>query len=301
MKKILYLFIALSILSCKKDSKIESQEKSVQTNSIEQKDIEKLAGGFSFTEGPAADTEGNVYFTDIPENKIYVWTTEDKLETFREHTGGANGLFFDKEGNLLVCEGQKGQLISISPEESDLIVATKYNGKRFNQPNDVWADGKGGAYFTDPKYNGNLELTQGSMQVYYVNSSRDEVKRVTEDLVKPNGLIGTPDGETLYITDPGAGKTYKYNIQKDGTLADKTLFADVGGDGMTIDDEGNVYLTTDGKKAIDIFSKKGQLINSVNIPEQPANVCFGGKAKNHLFITARTSLYRVEVNKKGVR
>lgn len=307
--KIIYYFSVLAlVVSCKNTTKEKTEKTSAEIESVEKnnsnvkfKDVEKLAGDFVFTEGPAVDADGNVYFTDIPENKIYVWTTENELETFKENTGGANGLYFDQDGNLLLCEGQKGRILSIAPDGTESQVATEYMGKRFNQPNDIWADGKGGAYFTDPKYSNDLELPQESMQVYHVNSKRDKVRRVTEDLVKPNGLIGTPDGKTLYITDPGAGKTYKYSIENDGALSDKSLFVDVSGDGMTIDKEGNIYLTTDGKKAIDVFSTEGELIASVSIPEQPANVCFGGKDMNDLYITARTSLYRVGLNKKGVR
>lgn len=300
MKNVIYIIISILLISCKNNSTNKSQEVADEPEAIINGKVEKLASGFMFTEGPATDSEGNVYFTDIPDNKILKWTTEDQLETFRENSNGANGLYFDKEGNLLICEGQKGQITSLSPEGDYKPIATEYNGNRFNQPNDIWADGKGGVYFTDPKYGDDLELPQGSMQVYYANSKPTEVTRVTEDLIKPNGLIGTPDGKTLYITDPGAGKTYKYSIQENGLLADKTLFVNLSGDGMTIDKSGNVYLTTDGKKAIDVFSPEGELITSIAIPEQPSNVSFGGEGKNELYITARTSLYRVELNKEGV-
>ncbi|MFD0931077.1 SMP-30/gluconolactonase/LRE family protein [Psychroflexus salinarum] len=305
--KIIYYFSILALLvSCKNTSEEKTEKVSNETESVQKskskvdfKEVEKLAGDFVFTEGPSADAEGNVYFTDIPENKIYIWTTDDQLKTFKENTGGANGLYFDKDKNLLICEGQKGVIASINQEGEYKSIATEYNGKRFNQPNDIWADGKGGAYFTDPKYSNDLELPQESMQVYYINSDHTEVTRVTEDLVKPNGLIGTPDSKTLYITDPGANKTYKYSIQEDGLLSNKTLFTDLSGDGMTIDNEGNIYLTTDGKKAIDVFAPSGELISSVKIPEQPSNVSFGGEDLNELYITARTSIYRVKVNKTG--
>jgi gluconolactonase len=113
-------------------------------------------------------------------------------------------------------------------------------------------------------------------------------------------LIGTPDGKTLYVTDAQALKTYKYDIQEDGTLTNKTLFVEFGCDGMTIDKEGNVYLTTSGKQTVDIFSPSGQLLESIELPEKPTNVCFGGKDRNQLFITARASVYRVEMETKGV-
>jgi gluconolactonase len=138
------------------------------------------------------------------------------------------------------------------------------------------------------------------MQVYYISSDNNSVSRVTEDLIKPNGLIGTPDGKTLYITDPGAEKTYQYTIENSGKLSHKKLFVEFGGDGMTIDEQGNVYLTTSRKPQVDIFSPQGELLKTIKVPEQPSNVSFGGKERNQLYITARTSLYRVELNKRGV-
>lgn len=303
MKTITYLSIILIILSCKTDSKsdtnYEHDESEIQ-KSISFSKAEKLVGDFKFTEGPATDTDGNVYFTDIPENKIYVWGVDEKLDLFRENTGGANGLYFDNEGLLLACEGQKGLISSISLEGDYTVIASQFEEKRFNQPNDIWPNPEGGIYFTDPKYSDDMQLPQGGMHVYYIHEDRTSISRVTDDLVKPNGLIGTPDGKILYITDPGAGKTFKYNISEEGMLTNKTLFVDVSGDGMTIDTDGNVYLTTDGKKAIDIFSSEGELIASVKVPEQPANVCFGGENKNQLFVTARTSLYRIDSSQTGV-
>lgn len=300
MKNLIFVIISILLISCKNDSKNKSQEIADEPELLITEEVEKLAADFMFTEGPAVDAEGNVYFTDIPDNKIFKWTTKDSLETFKGNSGGANGLYFDKKGNLLICEGQKGQISSISPEGEYETIATEYNGKRFNQPNDIWADTIGGAYFTDPKYSDDQKLPQESMQVYYINPDRTEVIRVTEDLVKPNGLIGTPDGKMLYIADPGTGKTYKYSIEEDGSLSNKSLFTDSGSDGMTIDEDGNVYLTTQGEMAIDIYSPESKLIKSIEIPEQPSNVSFGGKDLTDLYITARTSLYRVGVNQKGV-
>jgi gluconolactonase len=228
-------------------------------------------------------------------------TLDDQLDTFRVNSGRANGLYFDKDENLLSCEGEKGQITSTSPDSDYGPIATEYDGKRFNQPNDLWPDRKGGVYFTDPKYGGDdAELSQDGMHVYFINPDHNSVTRVCDDLEKPNGILGTPDGKILYVTDAQAGKTYKYDIQMDGTLSNKTLFVDLGCDGMTIDNAGNVYLTTSGKEAVDIFSPLGELLGSIAVPEKPSNVCFGGKDRNQLFITARTSIYRVELNTKGV-
>jgi gluconolactonase len=261
--------------------------------------VKKLAGDFRFTEGPAADAQGNVYFTDIPANRILKWSVEEgKLSTFLENSGGANGLYFDKAGNLLACQGGERRLVSISPKGEVTVLADKYEGKRFNSPNDLWIDPNGGVYFTDPRYGNRDGMEMDGEHVYYLTPDRKKVIRVTSDLVRPNGVIGTPNGRRLYVADPGANKTYSYRINGDGTLADKQLFAEQGSDGMTIDARGNIYLTG---KGITVYSRRGEKVADIEVPEGPANVTFGGKDNQTLFITARTSLYSVPMEVRGAR
>ena len=303
MKKTVLLLLAISILACKDKTKkeVETETETSQTEIEITKPLEKLASDFKFTEGPAVDDEGNVYFSDIPNSNIWVWQTNDSLVLFRENSNGSNGLYFDNNQNLLACEGGKSQISITSPEGEYRVLATEYQGKPFNKTNDIWPDSKGGYYFTDPQYGGDMDnLSQGGMHVYYITPENEQVIRVCDDYTRPNGIIGTPDGETLYITDRGAGKTYTYDIQDDGTLENKKLFIDLGSDGMTIDQEGNIYITTKDKSQVDIFSKTGDLIKTIEIPESPTNVCFGGKDRNELYVTAQTSLYRVGLNMKGV-
>jgi gluconolactonase len=260
--------------------------------------VEKLAGGFRFTEGPAADAEGNIYFTDIPNNRIHKWSLDGKLSTFLENSRGANGLFFDKAGNLIACEGGGRQLVSIDPQGRVTVLADKYKGKQFNSLNDLWIAPNGGIYFTDPRYGrGRDDMEQDGEHVYYLAPDRKKVIRVINDMVRPNGLIGTPDGKMLYVADHGGNKTFVYSINKDGTLSNKKLFAPEGSDGMTIDNQGNIYLTT---SMVAVYNKDGRKIETIDVPERPANVCFGGKDKQTLFITARTSLYSVKMQVKGV-
>ncbi len=259
--------------------------------------VKKLAGGFSFTEGPASDAVGNIFFSDIPNNRIHKWSLEGKLTIFRENSGGANGLFFDKSGNLLACEGDGRRLVSINPQGEVEVLAKEYRGKQFNSLNDLWIDPKGGIYFTDPRYGSRDNMEQDGEHVYYLPPGRKEIKRVIDDMVRPNGLIGTPDGKVLYVTDNGGGKTFAYTINEDGTLSNKKLFAPEGSDGMTIDNQGNVYLTTSG---VAVYNTNGEKIELIAVPEGPANVCFGGKDKKTLFITARTSLYSVRMRVSGV-
>jgi gluconolactonase len=259
--------------------------------------VEKLAGEFKFTEGPAADAQGNVFFTDIPNNRIHKWSLDGKLSTFRENSGGSNGLYFDKKGNLLACDGGERRLVSITPKGEMTVLAEQYEGKKFNSLNDLWIDPKGGVYFTDPRYGARDGMEQDGEHVYYLTPDRKSVIRVISDMVRPNGVIGTADGKKLYVADHGGQKTYVYDINKDGTLANKKLFAPEGSDGMTIDNEGNVYLTT---KVVAVYDKNGKKIEEIQVPEQPANVTFGGKDKQALFITARTSLYSLKMRVKGL-
>jgi len=258
--------------------------------------VQKLAGDFRFTEGPATDAVGNVFFSDIPNNRIHKLSLDGRLSVFRENSGGANGLYFDSRGNLLACEGGGRRLVSISPQGQVTALADSYEGKRFNSLNDLWIDPKGGVYFTDPRYGNRDGMEQDGEHVYYLSPDRMKLIRVIDDMVRPNGLIGTPDGKLLYVTDNGDGKTFAYTVNEDGTLSNKKLFAPEGSDGMTIDNEGNVYLTTAG---VAVYSADGRKIELISVPERPANVCFGGSNRKTLFITARTSLYSVRMRVAG--
>lgn len=264
----------------------------------------KLASGFAFTEGPAADKKGNIYFTDQPNNKIHIWTTRGELKTFLENAGRANGLYFDLNGNLLSCSDMDNQLWSISiADTSYKILVADYNNMKLNGPNDLWVHPDGGIYFTDPLYvrpywTRNPEMQQDGEHVYFLSADKKRLQRVTNDLIKPNGITGTPDGKKLYVADIGADKTYVYNILADGSLSEKKLFTSLGSDGMTIDSKGNIYLTGNG---VTIFNSSGTQIDHIQIDEPwTANVCFGGSDRKTLYITASTALYSIRMNVKGV-
>ena len=259
----------------------------------------KLAGGFKFTEGPAVAANGDVYFTDIPNNRIHKWAvSEKKLSIFAEESNGANGLYFADDGSLYACQGNAKRVVAYTPDGSDTSsLAKRYDGKKFNKPNDLWIDAKGGVYFSDPNY-GNKELSQDGMHVYYIQPGGGDVVRVADGFKTPNGLIGTPDGSMLYIADIGDGKIYRYAIQEDGTLKDRKLFCESGSDGMTLDQHGNVYLTAGSVK---VFSPMGEQIADLKFPERPANVVFGGKELKTLYVTARTGFYSLEMAVTGAK
>jgi gluconolactonase len=265
--------------------------------------LKKLAGDFSFTEGPACDREGNVLFTDQPNDRIMEWGTDGKLSTFMKPCGRANGLSFDHEGNLWACADETNALWRIDSKRKITVVLSDYKGKLFNGPNDVWIRPSGGVYFTDPYYQRPYWHRGPKEQpecVYHLTTLPNVqlLTRVIDDLTQPNGIIGTPDGKTLYVADIGAKKTYRYQIQSNGSLKEKSLFCEMGSDGMTIDNEGNVYLTG---KGVYVFSPAGKEIEHIEVPEPwTANVCFGGKDRRTLFITASQGLYSLKMRVKGV-
>jgi len=266
--------------------------------------VEKLADSFRFTEGPIADKDGNVYFTDQPNDKIMIWSVDGKLSEFGKF-GRANGMFFDNEGRLITCSDMDNQLWSVNMDGTYTVLVADFGGKRLNGPNDVWVNPKtGGMYFTDPLYKRpywtrDPEMQQEGEYVYYLNPDRKTLAKADTDLKKPNGIIGSPDGKLLYVADIGDSKTYVYDIQPDGSLANRKLFCTMGSDGMTIDNQGNIYLTG---KGVTVFNAKGEQIEHIPIEAGwTANVCFGGKDMKTLFITASQFLYSLRMNVTGVR
>ncbi|HTD39771.1 MAG TPA: SMP-30/gluconolactonase/LRE family protein [Mucilaginibacter sp.] len=257
---------------------------------------------FSFTEGSSVDKKGNVFFTDQPNNKIWEYSVDGKLSVFLEDAWHSNGTYFDNNGNLVSCAETKDQLVAISPKGKIKVLVNDYNGHRLNGPNDVWVAPNGGIYFTDPYYQRDFWDRQKpdieGQNVYFLPKGSSNPVLVVSDMKKPNGIVGTPDGKYLYIADIEANKTFKYTISPDGSLTDKRLFVEQGSDGMTLDNQGNVYLTGNG---VIVYNPAGIKIAHIKIDEPwTANLCFGGKNKDDLFITASKAIYILHMNVKGV-
>jgi gluconolactonase len=262
-----------------------------------------VARQFAFTEGPAVDRQGNIFFTDQPNDQIWKYDLAGKLSVFLSPAGRANGMYFDKKGYLIACADAQGQLWSIAPDGKKTVLLDNVAGQQLNGPNDVWVAPNGGLYFTDPYYKRDYwpatRPAPISQYVYYLAPGAAQPLTIETTLRKPNGLIGTPDGRTLYIADIDANKTYRYRLGPKGQLLDKQLFVEQGSDGMTLDERGNVYLTG---KGVTIYSPAGQRLAHFDVPaEWTANLCFGGQDMRTLFITASEAVFTVPMRVRGIR
>ena len=264
--------------------------------------LQLVSNQFKFTEGPATDKAGNVFFTDQPNDKIWKYDTEGNLSVFLSPSGRSNGMCFDNNNNLISCADEHDQLWSIDQKGKVTVLVKDYKGKLLNGPNDVFVTSKGKTYFTDPYYQRDYWTRKSpdiqGQKVYYLKDINDPVV-VVDNMIKPNGIVATPDGKYLYVADIEANKTYKFTIAEDGTLKDQTLFAEQGSDGMTMDDKGNIYLTG---KGVTVYNKEGKKIEHIDVPaDWTANITFWGKERNYLFITASQNVYILKMKVKGNR
>lgn len=285
--------------------------------------IEKLAGGFGFTEGPVWMRGGFLLFSDVPNNTIYRWAPDGQVTVFRKPSGydrtdapagafiGSNGLTLDKQGRLVICEHGNGRVTRLEPDGKLIVLADKFEGRRLNSPNDAVYKSDGALYFTDPpyglvkqdedpkkelKFNGVFRLAGGQLQL------------LIRELTRPNGLAFSPDEKWLYVANSDAARKIwmRYEVRGDGTLAGGKVFFDVTArtedglpDGMKVDRSGNLYCT--GPGGVWVFSPAGKHLGTITPPETPANLHWGGADAKTLYITARTSLYRLRMNVAGLR
>lgn len=266
--------------------------------------VKKLQEKLQFTEGPAYDGKGHLYFSDIPANRIYRVDGENKMEVFLEPSGHTNGLFFDGKGRLHAC-AMDGQIIRIDTAKKDVtVLAKEFEGKRFNAPNDLVIDAAGGIYFTDPRFRAPEPLPQPEA-VYYL-SPEGKVTRLDEYKTACNGVILSPDEKTLYVIPSMQSEMVAYDVTAPGKVGNKRTFCTLkqaegksggGGDGLTVDVHGNLYITSG--LGLQVFSPAGKLLGVIACPEQPANVAFGGPENKTLMVTARTGLYAIPMEVAG--
>jgi gluconolactonase len=269
--------------------------------------VEKIQGNFQFTEGPSQGADQQLYFSDIPANQILRWKPGGTAKPLIEPSGHANGLLVEAGGRLVACQ-MDGQVVAYDLETLEAtVLAAEFEGKRFNAPNDLIIDAAGGVYFTDPLFRAPQPLPQGLQAVYYI-APDGQVSRVTDDLPAPNGVGLSPDGKRLYVIPSRSAEMLVYDVLGPGKLGEKRVFCglrqrqpggDSGGDGMTVDRQGNLYITA--ATGVQVFSPDGEFLTNLEFPEQPANVAFGGPQGQTLFVTARTGLYRVRVSARGLQ
>ncbi len=300
----LYVLVISMLLSCNSTTHNNKTLMEKTTNLFKPGTEPKLISRqFSFTEGPATDSQGNVFFTDQPNNQIWEYNTKGELSLFTDHSARSNGLYIDAKGNIVACADEKGQLVSFSADGQMKVLMERVNGMRPNGPNDLWIDARGGIYFTDPYYERPYweepKPVKHQQNVYYLPPGATVPKVIADDLVQPNGIIGTADDKNLFVADIGDSKIYKYEITADGNITGKTIFAPMGSDGMTLDNKGNLYLTG---KGITIYDADGNKITNIPINEGwTANVCFGGKDGKELFITASKGIYIMPMLVSGMK
>ncbi|OQP60535.1 hypothetical protein A3860_33275 [Niastella vici] len=291
--------------------------------------LTQLGEGFSFTEGPAVDKHGNIFFTDQPNDKIYKWSSNTGMITpFLTGTGRSNGMEFDRDGNLITCADMHGELWKIAPNGSHTVLVNNYNGKLLNGPNDVWINPQnGGMYITDPIFprsywdagdprqqawpptHSEQAASGKGGYVYYLARGSHNLVRVTTEAMGwdadgwPNGVVGTPDGKKLYVNkwapDINTAGTWVFDIKPNGTLANMKKFIDMGGDGMSMDERGNIYISN--SYGVTAFAPNGTRIFNVPTGGGATNNVFGGNNNKTLFITGPVDkLTALKMNVKGV-
>jgi gluconolactonase len=266
---------------------------------------EVLGTGYGFSEGPAADAEGNVYFSDGKNDSIYFYRVGQEVTLFVNDSTDANGMEFNTRGELVVCEGAAYRVVAFDVKtKKKRILADQFEGTHFNEPNDVAVDAQDGVYFSDPNYRHRGQETVMKEDTYYVDA-QGKVTRVSSVCQKPNGVLLSADDKTFYLADNKGQVIYKYDVVGPGKLANETRFIEVGAgpDGMTLDEQGNLYIGC-GKAGVRIFSPQGKLIGSLDDKygiDYASNCSFGGKDFSTLYITSRDKFLGIKTNVTGVK
>ena len=268
-------------------------------------EMQEVASGFQFTEGPVWNHKENyLLFSDIPASIIYRLEPGKATAPWRTPSGNSNGLTYDRQGRLVICEHGNRRVTRIEPGGSIVILATHYEGKRLNSPNDIVVRSDGSIFFTDPPYGVEPDEKELPSNGVYCIAPDGTMKLLVDDFDRPNGLAFSPDEKTLYIDDTTRRQIRAFDVSPDGSLANGRLFAQMesdmegGPDGMKLDVEGNIYCT--GPGALWIYQPDGQLVGTIVGPQKPANLAFGGAELKTLYLTSHTSVYTLQTRLPGI-
>ena len=256
--------------------------------------FDTVDGFYRFTEGPAADAKGGLYFSDYVKQAIFYRSAKGEVKTVREGTS-TNGLALGPDGTLYACEPLKRRVVRVDSEGALHEVAAEYAGKRFNSCNDLWVDSEGGIYFTDPLYSKDRAREQDGEHVYYVPKG-GAPRRVIDDLVRPNGIVGSADGKLLYVVDDGRQQTYRYPVIGPGELGPGVKVFAAGADGLALDAEGRIYVV---EETVLVFDPDGDKLAELDMPFLPTNLTFGGPKGNLLFVTGKWVVFVIETKTRG--
>ena len=275
------------------------------TDLVPNQQPKKLAGDFQFTEGPVWLPDGYLLFSDIPADAILKYTPDGTVETYLSPSRNSNGLTLDRSGRLVACE-HSGRQVSVQDSSGQMAtVASRWSGKRLNSPNDVVVHSSGRIFFTDPPYGIEPEQAEIGFNGVYRIDTDGSVTLLESDFGRPNGLAFSIDESILYVDDTERRNVRAFDVQGDFSLSNDRVFMDMdtaengSPDGMKVDTEGNLYVT--GAGGAWVITPDGTHLGTIEFPELPANLAFGGDGYKTLFVTARTSLYSVQINVPGIR
>ncbi len=261
--------------------------------------IEKVDGGFRFTEGPVWSREGFLLFSDVPNNRIRKLVPGERSTVFRDDSHGANGNTYDAQGRLYSCESKTRRVVRLDKKGNIEVLAEKWEGKRLNAPNDIVVRKDGHIYFTDPAFGDQADTRELSFYGVYHITPKGVMSLIAKPAGRPNGIAFSPNGRILYVNNSDDRNVRAYDLDRNGEVSnERVLVSNIDGvpDGMKVDEKGNLYITA---KGIAVYTPEGKLLQNIELSETPANCAFGDPDLQTLYITAHTSLYRIRLNVKG--
>jgi len=309
MKRYLKIFSLILLPAALSASELQVLDPQFKDVVSEQAPLVTIASEMQFTEGPVwvwpkSDSVGYLLFSDIPADRIYRWRPgeDGKIELWRSPSGKANGLLLDSEGRLVACEHANRRVSLTVAPDSVITLCDRYRGARLNSPNDAALGADGSLWFTDPPYGlGKRKPEQPANFVFRLAPGEREPKAVVDDFDRPNGIVFSPDKKILYIADSGRPHHVRSFRVVGDSLSEIGVFAVVSPgapDGMCVDEKGRLYVAAgDG---IHVFNPEGTLLGKILTPKRPTNCCFGGEKMQGLFITARSEVYKIRLNVRGL-